>query len=221
MTVFSLFFICLFLFLGNWQLHRYYFKKKLLNEYQQQQTTAPISILQAMHKKNQEFLPVKATGHYLNQHTIYLANQLRQHVSGFDVLTPFKLNNSPETLLVDRGWIANKDLFVPANPKLLHITGYLKSPEQHVFYLGPLILNHTDEQITIQKIALAKISNLTSLKLAPIIFRLSPNQDFGFWRQWQPFSVQPSRHMGYAIQWLLMAITLLFAYFFFLKKSYK
>ena len=64
--------------------------------------------------------------------------------------------------------------------------------------------------VLIQTLDLDEMSNTASLDLASVIGLLSPESDSGFVRQWEPYTGSIERHVGYAIQWFLMALVLAF-----------
>ena len=66
-----------------------------------------------------------------------------------------------------------------------------------------------------QKVDIAQLQKLTHKDYYPFVLRLNPGQAHGFVRDWQPINVLPARHLGYVVQWFLMALVLLIAYFIF------
>jgi surfeit locus 1 family protein len=43
-----------------------------------------------------------------------------------------------------------------------------------------------------------------------VVGLLSPESEDGYVRQWEPYTGSIERHIGYAIQWFLMALVLAF-----------
>lgn len=220
-TLFVLALFCLLVSLGFWQLKRYHYKKYLLQAFNLAMQAAPAPLNDVIKLTHPEFRRVQITGHYLNSKTILLANRLAEHQSGYDVITPFKIKNEKQAVLVDRGFVPAQMIThsnIVASQHIISLTGYLKFPDKHVFILGPEILNQ-QFPLEVQKINIQKIEHATQLTLFPFLIRLSPDEPNGFYREWPITIMMPAQHLGYAIQWFLMALVLLIAYGFFVKHS--
>lgn len=209
--------VTLFTLLGVWQLQRFEFKKELLSSFQQNlhATALPFSALQSTNSK--EFQQVTVVGHYLNSLNMLVQNQFNQSQLGYEVLTPLQLTGDKKILLVDRGWVAKSEKLpkIDAVVAEQHIAGYLKNPNANQFILGKNILQASGSPLIMQKIDLVELRQITHLTFYPFILRLNPQEANGFVRNWPIVTVMPERHMGYAIQWFLMAIAVAIAFLFF------
>lgn len=219
-TLFWLTFFCLFCVLGVWQLHRYHYKKNLLQMYQTRLSATPMTLADALSSKDLTFQHVKLTGEYLNDQTMFVQNQFYNDQMGFEVLTPVRMPQDNKLLLVDRGWIAKPEQqalpTISAVNGEIEITGHIKLLNEYQFILGDNILNITAKPIQMQKIDIAQISTLTHESYYPFVLRLDMNAPNGFIRDATAITnVLPERHMGYAIQWFVMAFVLMIAYFSF------
>lgn len=204
------------LMLGFWQLDRAESKQLLLNLKAQQQTTEAFLLTDDSPDDPETFLykPVKATGHYDNAHQFLLDNQVHQGKAGYFVLTPLRLNNSKKAVLINRGWVP-----VGASRATL--------PEVTVIQDEITILGHinrfprvglklTDSEATIHNWpAVVQVidSEFLSRQLTYPAFNfqieLKPTQAHGFLRDWhKPAAMTPEKHLGYAVQWFLLALTL-------------
>jgi surfeit locus 1 family protein len=216
-----LFFVSLFCILGEWQLYRYHFKKNLLATYQQNLTAAPQSFLTIADTDNPSaFQPVWLIGKYVNDATMFVQNRPYQNQLGYEVLTPIKIAGKEKLLLIDRGWVktpADEKALPSVNAVLgeLRLTGKIKWLNEYQFTLGKNMLHPEQSPLVMQKIDIAEISKLLHQSFYPFILRLDANQPNGFVRDWIITAVEPSRHMGYAVQWFVMAVVLLIAYFSF------
>lgn len=213
MSLFCVFFTLLFCVLGTWQLHRYHFKKELLQSYSNELHSAPTPFLQAISRGIKPFQIITVEGSYLNELTMLIQNRPFKGQVGFEVLTPLKVKGEQTLLLVDRGWI--KDVPIPPLEKVQQIKGHIKLLNEHQFILGKNILNPLAKPLTLQKVDMDEISRLHHQKFYPFILRLDPSEPGGFTREWVISASPPERHMGYAIQWFTMAIVLCIAYFCF------
>lgn len=207
----------LFYSLGVWQLHRYYFKKNLLDTYQSHLSLAPQPLLNLTGTMDSwQFKNVTVAGHYLNVFTMLLQNQFYKDQIGYDVLTPLEIPGSKKLLLVDRGWLRKPEKTVPLTiPQVnseQHIVGYIKLLTPYSFILGKNILDTNASPLMMQRIDTTEMSQILHREFYPFVLRLSASQPYGFVRDWTISTVLPERHMGYAIQWFAMACVLMLAY---------
>jgi surfeit locus 1 family protein len=219
-TLFWLTFFCLFCVLGVWQLHRYHYKKNLLQMYQTRLTASPITLADALSSKDLTFQHVKLSGEYLNSQTMFVQNQLYNDQMGFEVLTPVRMPGDDKLLLVDRGWVAKPEQkalpIISSVNGTQAINGHIKLLNEYQFILGDNVLNPTAKPIIMQKVDVAQISMLTHEAFYPFLLRLDVDAPNGFVRDSTAITtVMPERHMGYAIQWFVMALVLMIAYFSF------
>ncbi|MDX1901016.1 MAG: SURF1 family protein [Gammaproteobacteria bacterium] len=216
--MFWLCFVALFVALGYWQLCRYQFKKDLLNDSKERLISAPVA-LKSVTKNPLEFQHVIVAGRYLNDEIILVQDQFFHHRLGFEVLTVFQIPNESEYLLVDRGWVPvleNGQLPVISPVKNeQRLIGHLRTFHEYQFILGKNILNPTVKPLVIQKVDVPELSHVLNKPLYPFILRLDANMPNGFAREWVITTVLPERHLGYAVQWFLMAIVLLIASIYF------
>ena len=231
MAKFSLFFFLLFIYLGIWQIERYHYKIHLIATYQAAAQAAPVPIDTVNLTHLPAFQHVTATGVFLNDKTMLLDNQDNNGTQGYDVITPFKVNQSTRILLVDRGWVpltsvgALQTHNLNPNASILkpilnqqQLRGYIKLPE-YAFILGPNILQPNLKPLVIQRINLKELSAFEHWQLYPFIVRLDQADPHGFLRNWQLFNILPERHMAYAVQWFVMALVLAIAYLMFSRKK--
>lgn len=213
--ILSLTFIALFITLGIWQIHRYHYKKNLLNTYQHNLASPPKAFLPLTKTTDSlQFQHVFVTGHYLD--SLLIQNQFHQNQIGFEVLTPLQIPGEKKLLLIDRGWVLkNNPVTAPTGEQ--RITGYIKLLNEYRFILGKNILEPNTKPLTMQKIDIDELSHITGESYFPYILRLDPNEPHGFARNWMIVSAPPERHLAYAVQWFLLAIAvvILFVYFCF------
>ncbi|MHB1947487.1 MAG: SURF1 family protein [Gammaproteobacteria bacterium] len=214
--VFFLFFFCLFCLAGHWQLQRYHYKKTLVTSYAASLKKGSLSWEQVKDSTPLEFQSIVVKGRYINSLTLLIQNRLHAGKVGYEVLTPLRIAGETKLLLVNRGWIEKpKDQILPEimqSDTEQNIKGYIKFIDSHQFILGKNILNIHSLPYVIQKIDVNEISQLTHENYFPYVLRLDPNATHGFVRDWLITAVEPSRHLGYAVQWFAMAIVLFIAY---------
>lgn len=207
MAVFLL--LPLLLSLGFWQLHRGTAKQRLLDQFalRSQQLPQPLA--------NDEpiYTPVQATGSYDNAHLILLDNRIVNHQVGYDVLVPFIPLHSQKAVLVNMGWISRQMMKngsfqqgLESNP--ISIVGLAEPPSHNLVLAEPKTDLHWP--LLIENIRTEELSRVLDRPLYSFILLLN---DKGFTHHWGiGVSVTPERHLGYAVQWFALALTLIFLY---------
>ena len=203
-VVASVVFIAL-LVLGFWQYGRYQEKLGLIQDSLLAQSLPATRVDSGQALKSYLGKSVRIQGVYLGDQSVLWMNRFRDHVVGYEVLTPFKLSETGEVIMVNRGWIPmDHRLEVSIPSKMQVIEGRLIKPKSG-FLLGQNI-NSSDRPMTIQVFDDALLAKALSLNLMGQVLELAPEQPFGFERHWPLFSMHPSRHMAYAGQWWLFAL---------------
>ena len=155
-----------------------------------------------------DYQPIRVTGHYDNAHSFLLDNQFYQHQLGYHVITPFRIGHL--VLMVNRGWVpANvnrairpliekvsseqslKGLVYQTNSSNLTLSSVEENPDQ-----WPRLIESLNTQVM-----------STALKSPVMAFtlRLSPDEPYGYERDWSMPWMSPARHFAYAIQWFIFA----------------
>lgn len=153
---------------------------------------------------------VQLTGHYLANYSFFLDNQVMQEQAGFNVVTPFLLDDGHTAILVNRGWVAgfanHQQIPVVATSSAQQtVRGMLwhqrktafrlDKPEQHWNQVQQVIdFNHLQQHIPYTLVPSA------ILKLDPAVV-----QD-GFARHWEVPAGQVEKHLSYAYQWFGFAL---------------
>ncbi len=201
--------------LGFWQLDRAQQKKALL---QQQHAVADTTIivdnLDALDKVGQ-FQTLQISGEYDNTHQFLLDNRFHDHQLGYDVLTPFYVDN--KILLVNRGWIPRLEErrqlpTLPAIASQQTIVGTVYYPAERRFTLSD------DEEFLgiwpqiIQNVDTVQLSQQLNQDIIPFTLRLNKDQADGFTRDWPIITMSVEKHIGYAVQWFIIAIVLIICF---------
>jgi len=212
-TLIMLFLFPLLIYLGFWQIHRGDFKKHIQTIFCQRSLSTPIDL---NHEKNidikKNYFSAITLGHFDNQRTILLDNKIYHHKVGYEVLTPFILKDSQQTLLVNRGWIPqgmsrNKIPKVPALTHEITIQGLI------IFPTKTFSFKQKDEKTWPKVISTIHPSFLKKNNFQPFILIINTQQSYSFTPLWQPISLQASRHYAYAFQWFGLSLTLFIAFF--------
>lgn len=211
---FWVFMLLLMVTLGFWQIKRYHFKLRLLNDYSINLSAASVPLANLDTHKNLltlQFKPVTFSGFYQNDQNIFIPNRQENNRDGFEVITPVtSAANNKQLVLVDRGWVkkTSNPPQVASVKGLQAISGRIKLLNEYQFILGPTVLSRTGNSFIMQKIVIDELQKLTRQTYYPFLLRLNKNDRNGFSRNWVVTTVEPSRHLGYAVQWFVMSLVL-------------
>ena len=160
---------------------------------------------------NKEYYHVQFEGRYLGNRQFIYDNQIVEKVSGYYVLTPFVLEEGSKAILINRGFIAwngarDKLVNIDIENNKIKIKVQVSKPVKRIeLKSGEL---GEDFPVLIQAIDLKKMGAIAEIDFANMIGLLDPIADHGFVRKWEPYTGSIAKHIGYAIQWFLMALVL-------------
>lgn len=211
-TIFFVFFAFLFFSLGLWQIERGQAKTNLLDDFEKKILEKPYYINQ----KSQKWDRVYVEGKWDSSKQILIDNVIRRGIAGYKVLTPLRMKETDQLILVDRGWI-KQNTFRDQLPdiKLIQIdevvSGILEIPE-----LG-LVLS--DDLVSKEWPKISQTKNLGVIKneydenIFPMILLADPTLKNSLeYIKITPTNMTPIKHYGYSAQWFLMFIVLCFMY---------
>jgi len=211
--------LALLLWLGHWQWNRAAEKQTLLNRWASQALLAPVALPTAPDGNTAattQFQRVFANGAYLPGSQVLLDNQTHGGKAGYRVLTSLLLADG-SALMVDRGWVPLPDNARDRLPNVAvssanrRVQGRLDHFRQAALReaTGPLspvpdnqprVMNYPDG---------AAVSAAIGRPVYPLVLLLDGTEPDGFVREDAPtLSFGPERHLGYAIQWWALAVTL-------------
>ena len=211
-TIFFVFFAFLFFSLGLWQIERGQAKTNLLDDFEKKILEKPSYINQ----KSQKWDRVYVEGKWDSSKQILIDNVIRRGIAGYKVLTPLRMKETDQLILIDRGWI-KQNTFRDQLPdiKLIQIdevvSGILEIPE-----LG-LVLS--DDLVSKEWPKISQTKNLGVIKneydenIFPMILLADPTLKNSLeYIKITPTNMTPIKHYGYSAQWFLMFIVLCFMY---------
>lgn len=211
-------FFGLFCAAGTWQWRRAQFKDRLFAAWAALPTQPEQPLAAALAVADREHLAkVRVRGHYLAGRNLLLDNQTREGGRiGVAVYSVLVLDDGGQGLLVNRGFAPvprDRSTFPdPAVPEgTLDVAGILAPPPATGLRLGakaptadtvrwPLLTTSVEP---------AALSPLLGMPLLPSVLLLDPADPHGLERDWQPQTLPPERHRGYAVQWFGLAATVL------------
>ena len=218
LLIFTVSFACLFVYLGFWQLDRAQVKQQQIN-LSQQLAKEPITAFEAL--KPEEWIlgrRVAVKGAIDNDQVFLLDNVVLGGQVGFEVLHTLTLADG-RTMLINRGFVsggASRDQ-LPEVPRLkdevnalgsIYVSEWANQGQAFAYDGWPRIVPTQDP---------SRLAKIVSRPLLPVVVRLAEQDINSLPRNWRVTVMTPQQHQGYAVQWFVMAGTLLafFVYFTF------
>lgn len=210
--------------LGLWQLERAQEKveQQLAFQAAGQQAPTPLSEVpiagvqfDALQHQNRR---VVLRGEYLNERNIFLIYQAYEDQIGWEVITPFLLEDGSQVALVSRGWsgigtVEELAAAVPAITGRVAIEGqlFVPTPEQSAQRGDALAAEWPRIQRHLNS---GELAPLFAAPLFPYVVRLAEKQPGVLVRHWPLVLVDSGRNFSYALQWFAMAIAVALASLF-------
>ena len=221
-TIFFVFFAILFFSLGLWQIERGQAKTTILAEFEDNLSKTPVYLNQESKKWDRVYVK----GKWDNSKQILVDNVINRGVAGYKVLTPLRIIETNQLILVDRGWIKqNKYREILPNIELIEadevVSGILEYPE-----LG-LVLSEDLVSKEWPKISQTKNLEVISKEydefIYPMILLADPILKNSLeYIKITPTNMTPTKHYGYSAQWFLMFLVLCLMYLWYgFKKNEK
>ena len=210
--IMSLATLVLFLSLGTWQLSRGNIKSDIESA---SSTSDQVYIYEDIAPENLaswRYKKIKLSGVYDSTKQFLLDNQVRDRITGYNVLTPFYVESQQQWVLVDRGWIPqgqHRDelpVIDAALNKRLTISGSIYVPYDKAYSLGGIA---EGEDVgwprRIQFVDYQQLSERLGVSLQQFTLRLAATEQHGYRRDWMENNMSSQKHYGYAFQWYAMA----------------
>ena len=210
-SVFTIFFILVFIALGTWQIIRLNWKNNLILEIESSLKNPPVELTQS-NKEN--YLKIKTSGSVDFEKQIYLYNLSDSGTPGFEVINPILIDG--DNYLLNRGWIPfeKKDTQEINILDQNNIVGTLRlqgkknifKPDNDIKENYWFSLNRQD------------VLKFTGKKFSKYIIYLDGNYQFP--RPKKITANISNNHKKYAMTWFSLAISILLLYLYFRKKNY-
>jgi len=216
----------LLLFLGFWQLNRAEEKQALI-KIRLEREQGPVLRLDKnfLDGDNLRDHKVVVSGVYDAQHQFLLDNQIIAGRIGVYVMTPLRITGSSRAVLVNRGWVPiSGRRRVESNIGIdeLHVklVGSVKNFPAVGYKLDGAEIPTPGWPSMIQVVDEVRLSKILGYELLPYQLLLSADAEQGFDRRWpESYPMSPEKHIGYAVQWFLLAFTLVVLVIWRSKKS--
>jgi surfeit locus 1 family protein len=160
-------------------------------------------VLSAVDLAPAHYRPVRLQGEWVADASVYLDNRQMNGRPGFYLVTPLRLQDSEQVVLVQRGWAPRDfndrsrvpDIATPAGPVV--VEGRLAPPPGLLYQLGEAVQGPIR-----QNIDLAAFAQETRLPLLQdVSVQQTAGAPDGLQRDWPVVSLGVEKHHGYAAQW--------------------
>jgi surfeit locus 1 family protein len=146
---------------------------------------------------------VAARGRFVEEHTVYLDNKLRRRRTGYEVVTPLRLDGTH--VLVNRGWVAaarTRDVLPEvATPQgEVRVEGLALARLARVLEVGKPAPGKVRQNLDVEEFA-----KETGLQLLPVVIEQHSSAPDGLLREWPRPDAGAQKHQGYALQWYSLA----------------
>lgn len=214
--------------LGQWQLNRAAQREAILEQINAGRELSPLALTAQTHVDNlTPWRRVHASGHWLNEFTVLMANRNHEGRPGYWVVTPFALDSN-QAVLVLRGWVARPIGAGQALPELnadtktQAIEGNLLSHIPRLFELWSFGSANVSSPIKqagwqgqhpppeLQNLSIQDAQAATGLKLLPVVVQQTsvdrlPNGT-PLVQDWAAPQTDADKNRGYALQWFIFAL---------------
>lgn len=196
-----------------WQVQRLEWKQGMIAAYESAAKAAPVPLesLGAITREKHNYTRVTLTGKFLNNHELHLGGRRLYTKTGYHILTPMSVEDSPQTktYLVNRGWVPVelKDPAKrphPAPEDDISASGIIRFPEPAGLFTPA---NHPEKNFWFT-VDIPAMEKETGIKLQPFTVEIV---DANAARDTFPTPsdgkvVLRNDHLGYAITWFCLAI---------------
>ena len=210
--------------LGNWQVERAEEKEIILKDVADRKSSLPLSLSDLDNIEDKDYYNLSLKGHFDANHTLILDNRFYKSRVGFEVLQPFVVDSidgeEQRVVLVNRGWIPlpiDRTILpqIPKEEGLIKIVGEVNIPKGAIVLKKDVLAASASWPILIQSIDINDLTNLyaeLNMTLDPWVLRQTED-DVDFYQQdWIFVSMQPARHLSYAVTWFGLALVLIIIY---------
>jgi cytochrome oxidase assembly protein ShyY1 len=216
-TVVVLGLLPLLVWLGFWQLGRADEKRQLLAVYAAHRNAEPIASGQLQGIDDPAFRRVHLRGQFDAEHSFLLDNRMRDGRAGVELLQPFHDQASGLWLLVNRGWLPWPNRRIPpvydTPVQTLSVDAWVYIPPGATFQLQadptmtnwPRLVTAFDPLKIWADLGREGFAHEMRLAPGPAAYQLD----------WAVVAMGPEKHLGYAVQWFAMALTLAGLYLYF------
>lgn len=213
-VLFALCFLPLLVSLGFWQLERAEEKRGILEQYSLNRQSAPAGLVELESSDSLQYRPARLTGRLDAEKQILLDNRVRHGLPGYEVFSVLTIEGTEKQVLVNRGWVqaALDRTILPEVPTIegeIQLQGSLYRSLKGGFQLDDGIHRVEHWPVRVGWISVERAELLLQESFYPYQLRLDRDSLGALETGWPTVSIQPEKHIGYAVQWFLLALTLI------------
>ena len=211
-TIFFVFFASVFFILGLWQIERGQAKSKIISQFNSNLKEEPSYLSDKSLKWDRVFVD----GSWHGDEQILVDNIINNGIAGYKVLTPLKISDSEQYILVDRGWIAQKEFRqdlpdIDIDNGFVRVRGILEDPELGFVLSDDLVTDKWPKVSQTKNIEI--IAKEYNKNLMPFILVAEPIlRDSLEHIRIVPSTMMPVKHYGYSAQWFTMWLAICLMY---------
>ena len=209
-TLAAVAFIALTVALGRWQVGRGEEKAARQSMFDSRLKEAPVRLTGSVPNADPLlYRRVAARGEWIAGRQIYVDNQIRGGRAGFNVVTPLRLEGSPASVLVNRGWIARDARYpepppVSVPPGLVEVHGLATRPPARFLELSPQVISGS----VWQNLSIERYRERSGLEVLPVVVLADPPAEgLAVVRETPDAGI--AKHREYALTWFSLALTAL------------
>ena len=212
-TLLTIVLIALLISLGRWQLRRADEKRVLFESFAAGTDATQTIDLRTPHLRRYQH--VEATGHYDQTRQVLIDNMVNAERAGYFVITPFALAGGG-WVLVNRGWVplgasrAERPA-IPVSGDTRRVRGRADNMPSPGIQMGTKAVLAPPYPVVAafpSRSEIARLLGESSWTSATDLVLLDAGEPDGYVRDWSPPGFPPMRHIGYAVQWFALALTL-------------
>jgi surfeit locus 1 family protein len=216
-TLLTIAMIVLLISLGRWQLRRAEEKRVLFDSFAAGTEAArPIDLATPPVRRYQH---VEASGHYDQERQVLIDNMVNAERAGYFVITPFALTGGG-WVLVNRGWVPlgasraqRPAIAVAGDARVVRgRADHMPAPGIRMGTKAALAPPYPVVAGFPSRAEIAQLLREPSWTAATDLVLLDPGEPDGYVRNWSAPGFPPLRHIGYAVQWFALALTLAVIY---------
>lgn len=214
--------VLVFIYLGNWQLHRAAYKEELLRRYAAAASAPAKDFAVAAANTEEDVYPrVHVQGHYLVDRLYLLDNPKHDDMGGVEVFAPFRPDHQDRLLLVDLGFLpgngtGNAPQLPPLPTDLQTLQGVYQPPPGKGFEMGGnALVQQTQWPKTSIYLDMDQVATDLHAALYPRVLSLDADPAAIYVRvhTLDLSSMPPARHRAYAFQWFTFALVAVVIFF--------
>lgn len=198
----------LLLTLGTWQISRGLQKDSVLSLVQPKLKEYPVLSELPADPADLNYQQARLAGQWDTTRLFLLENRMNKGQLGYEIITPFQLSGG-QTLLINRGWIAQHEADNIPPPQNTTVSGTLYLPKKG-YTIGSAIRSAELANDTWPKASLymdfEAFADALKHPISPLLLVLDEKHTDSLTRIWKAVVILPERHYAYALQWYGLAI---------------